>query len=229
MEWGTQALRSIVAATALAVAGPSTASAQARPTQAQEPSQSSPAAVDDHPDAARQNEAPATIFSRLSLFDHAIASEKEPKSAVESWLSGVGMTCVGCRQFETGMKPEIGSATAPWALQGTWRRRTGVGVVSAGFVGLRNYALPLSAAVRPDGALDPVVLSTVGGAAFLPGSRWSVTAGVEKTLATRPSGASVGVTADALIPVENDAVGGADPRTRGFAATTMRLGVVVRW
>ena len=230
MEWATQALRSVVVATALVAAGPSTASAQGPPPQAQEPSRSSPASVDDHPGADRQPEPPGTIFSRLSLFDRPIASGPKPQSAIESWLSGVAMACVGCRRFESrawdrspstrlrhGRCREHGDGGRPWASsrRGSWAFAT--------------LALPLSAAVRPDGALDPAVLSTAGGSASLPGSRWSVTAGVEKTLATRASGASVGITADAVMPVEHDAVGGDDPRTRGFAAATMRVGVVVRW
>jgi hypothetical protein len=106
------------------------------------------------------------------------------KSMLESWLSGVEMQCIGCRGFEpTGIRPESTNATAPWVLQGRWRRQTTLGVVSAGFVGVRNYALPLSTAMPLGGEFDRAALGSSRASVFAPVSQWSLTAAVEKTLA----------------------------------------------
>jgi hypothetical protein len=164
------------------------------------------------------------------LFDHGLASSTKPQIVVESWLSGVEMTCIGCRGFETtGVRPESANPNAPWALQGKWRRRTALGVVSTGFVGVRNYALPLTTAIPLGGDLDPAALATAGASAFLPGSQWSLTAGIEKTLAKSANGASFGVTADALIPVEKETVGVGDPRNTVPTSPTVRVGGFLRW
>jgi hypothetical protein len=149
---------------------------------------------------------------------------------MEPWLSGVEMDCVGCRGFETtGVRPEWPNANAPWALQGKLRRRTSFGVLSTGFVGVRNYALPLSTAMPLGGNVDPAALGASGASTFLPGSQWSLTAGIEKTLATSPNGASFGASADALIPVKDQVVGDGDPRSTVLSSPTVRFGIVVRW
>jgi hypothetical protein len=79
------------------------------------------------------------------------------------------------------------------------------------------------------GDLDSAALAAAGGPAFLPGSQWSLTAGVEKTLATSAKGASFGFAGDLLIPVryETDAAG--DPRRPVLASPTVRFGGVLRW
>jgi hypothetical protein len=96
-------------------------------------------------------------------------------------------------------------------------------------VGVRNYAFPLSTAIPLGGDLDPAALGASGGSAFLPGSQWSLTAGVEKTLAESTNGESFGVTADLLIPVKNETVGVGDPRSTVLTSPTVRFGIVFRW
>jgi hypothetical protein len=61
-------------------------------------------------------------------------------------------------------------------------------------------------------------------------SQWSLTAGVEKTLAKRENGASVGVAGDLLIPLKTEeTVGAGDPRIRSLTSPTVRFGIVLRW
>jgi hypothetical protein len=195
-------------ATALLAASPSTALAQAPAAQTQEPAPLAEPSV-----------------TPLSLFDNRLT---RPKSKMESWLSGVEMTCTGCRFFETtAVRPESTNATAPWALQGQWRRQTPLGAVSAGFVGVRNYALPLYTAMPIGGAIDPAVLRSAGTSAFAPVSQWALTAAVEKTLKTWKNGASVGVTAGALYPIATSSVTAGDPRIS--PSLTLRFGIVNRW
>ena len=231
MPWVTHSLGFAVAATALVAAGSSTALGQSPAAQTEEPSRpSASSAADEDTSRDRRREPPGTIVSSLSLFDHGLTKSTKPTVVVESWLSGVEMKCIGCRGFETtGVRPESANANAPWALQGKWRRQTTLGVVSTGFVGVRNYVLPLSTAIPLGGDLDPAALGTAGASAFLPVSQWSLTAGVEKTLAKSANGASFGVTADLLIPVRNETIRGGDPRDTVPASTTMRFGGVVRW
>jgi hypothetical protein len=171
-----------------------------------------------------------TPFSRLSLFDDVLMTDVKPTAVVDPWASGVRMMCVGCAGLETSGASASANANAPWVLQGTLRRRTSLGVLSAGFLGVRNSALPLSA-ITPlgGGDVDPRVLGTSGTSGFLPGSRWSLTAGIERTLATAASGASVGVTADVLVPVKSNTPNADDPRGRRRGAATGRLGLILRW
>ena len=207
----TQALRFAVAATALVAAGASTAFGQSPPAQTPEP--------------------PATIFSNLSVFDVEPTKSTQPTFVVMPVRSGVETTCIGCRGFETTvLRPESTSLNAPWALRGRWRRQTTFGVVSTGFLGVRNYALPLPTVMPLGGDLDPVALSTAGMAVDSAISQWSMTAGVEKTLVTREHGASVGVTGDVLIPfMTEETVAVGDPRIRSLKSATVRFGLVLRW
>jgi hypothetical protein len=226
----TRSLRFAAAATALVAAGSSTALGQPRAAQTQEPSRASAPSADEATPGDRQREPRDVTISSRSLFDGRPTGDTNPTSVVAPWLSGVTTTCIGCRGFETaGVPPSSANSNAPWAFQGRWRRQTAFGVVSAGVVGVRNYALPLSTAVAPDGDLDRVALGTSGASGFAPGSQWAVTAGVEKTLAKRANGATVGVAADLSIPVKTDTVGVDDPRTRNLASPTMRVGIVLRW
>jgi hypothetical protein len=231
MPWVTHSLGFAVAATALVAAGSSTALGQSPAAQPEEPSlPSAPSAADEDTSRNRRREPPKTIVSSLSLFDEVLTNSTKPTVVVESWLSGVEMKCIGCRGFETtGVRPGSVNPNAPWALQGKWRRQTTLGVVSTGFVGVRNYAFPLSTAIPLGGDLDPAALGTVGASAFLPVSQWSLTAGVEKTLAKSANGASFGVTADLLIPVSTEPIRGGDPRNTVLASRTMRFGGVFRW
>jgi hypothetical protein len=184
MAWVTYSLGFAVVATALVAAGSPTALGQSPAAQTQEPSRpSAPSPADDTTSRDRRGEPPETVVESLSLFDHGLTNSAKPIVVVESWLSGVEMKCIGCRGFETtAVRPESTNANAPWAVQGKWRRRTTLGVVSTGFVSVRNYALRLSTAIPVGGDLDPAALGASGASAFLPGSQW-------KTLAKRANGA----------------------------------------
>jgi len=206
-NWVTHSLGLIVAATVLFAAGSALAQSPAPPPEPPDPK--------------------PTV---LSLFDNQLTTGTKPKSLLESWLSGVDMKCIGCGVFgTTAVRPESTNPNAPWMLQGRWRRQTTVGVVSAGFVGIRNYALPLSTAMPLGGGVDPVALGAAGASSFAPSSQWSLTAGFEKTLATRANGASVGVIADVLIPVSTDSASAGDPRISALASRTIRVGIIFRW
>lgn len=221
----TYSLSFVVAATALLAAGPSTALAQSPAGQRQEPPRpAAPAAAAE--DAAR--EPTNTWLKNLSLFDN---RPTKPRPVMESWLRGVEMKCIGCGGSETtAVRPESTNATAPWVLQGKWRRPTPLGAVAMGFVGVRNYALPLSTAIPLGGDVDPGALgSSRGSVFFTPVSQWSLTAAVEKTLLTRADGASVGVAADVLIPVATQSLTVGDPRMSALTSRTVRLGIVFRW
>jgi hypothetical protein len=227
--WVTHSLGFAVAAAMLA-AGSSTALAQASPPKTPQSSQpGTPPAADDDASRDSPRQPAETTITPLSLFDDRFSTRK-PKSILESWLSGVEMQCIGCRGFEpTGIRPESTNATAPWVLQGRWRRQTTLGVVSAGFVGVRNYALPLSTAMPLGGEVDRAALGSSRASVFAPVSQWSLTAAVEKTLATRANGASVGVTADLLIPIKTESISVGDPRTSALTARTVRFGIIFRW
>jgi hypothetical protein len=209
----THSLGCVVTATAL-FGTPSTARAQSLAAQTQERS--------------RPSDPPPVSAADLSLFEHWLSTK--PTGVMESWLRDFTMKCVGCGGLDlTGVRPDSTNATAPWALHGKWSRETMLGVVSTGFVGVRNYALPLSTAIPIGGDLDPRALSMSGTSVFAPVSQWSLTAAVEKTLAKRASGASVGVTADMLVPVKSDTIGVGDPRAGGLTSATFRLGIIFRW
>ena len=154
----------------------------------------------------------------------------KPKSLLESWLSGVEMKCIGCRGFGAMVvRPELTNATAPSVLQVRLRRQTTLGVISTGLVGVRNYALPLSTAVPLGGDFDSAALGSSHTSVFAPVSQWAVTAAVEKTLATRADGASVGFTADLLIPVKTESIAVGDPRISALTSRTVRFGIVFSW
>jgi hypothetical protein len=210
----THSLRCAVAVTALAGLGSSTVRAQSLQAQTQVP--------------ARPPEPAPASPTDLFLFDHWLSTR--PQSVTESWLRGIEMKCIGCGGFDAAaVRPEPTNATAPWALYGRWRRQTTLGVVSTGFIGVRNYALPLSTAIPLGGDFDPRALSTSGTSVFAPVTQWSLTAAVEKTLAKRANGASVGVTADMLVPLKTETIGVGDPRISALTSATFRFGIIFRW
>lgn len=211
MAWVTHSLGCAVAATALVASASSTARGQSPEAQTQEPSR-------------------PPVFGNLSLFDDRLTDRTKPIFVEQPGLSGVVMTCIGCRGFETtAVRPESANETAPWAVQGKWSRQTTFGVVSTGFVGVRNYALPLETAIPLGGDLDPNALRAAGPSIFPPVPQWSLTAGVDKTLAKRRSGATVGVTGDVLIPINTETISADDPRKSALTSPTVRLGIVFRW
>lgn len=228
--WVTHSLGFAVAATALLAAGSSTGQAQSPAAQTQEPSRSKPSAADKDAPRDRPPEPPETWLKPLSLFDNQLTMSTKSKSVLQSWVSGVEIKCIGCPGFgTTAVRPESTNPNAPWVLQGRWRRQTALGIVSTGFVGVRNYALPLSTAMPLGGDVDPGALGSSRASFVGPSSQWSLTAAFEKTLATFADGASVGVTADLLIPVKTESVMVGDPRISALASRTIRVGIVFRW
>jgi hypothetical protein len=226
----SRSVRCAVAVAAMVPAGQSAAFAQSPEVRAQEPSRpSTPPTVPDVDARDRAREPQAGPVGNLSLFAHRPGEATKPAVATESWLSGFDVTCVGCLPDGPGARPTPTNALVPWALQGRWRRQTRLGAVSAGFAGVRNYALPLSTVVPLAGGVDPAALSAVGASQALPVSQWSVMAGVERTLAKRASGASIGVAADVLIPFAREDSGIDDPRVKALGQATARIGVVLRW
>jgi hypothetical protein len=210
MTWVRRSLRTAVAATALLGTASSAALAQITAPQAQEPAK-----------PAEPN---------LSLFDNRLKPSPKQKSFMDSWLSGVEMKCIGCGLFDpNAVHPEPANANAPWLLQGQLRRQTPIGAVSLGFVGARNYALPLFTATPIGGNVDARMLTSSGTSVFAPVSQWSLTASLEKTLLKRANGASLGITADAFFPVATNSVTAGDPRFGGLTSPTFRVGLVLRW
>ena len=227
--WITHSLGLSVAATALIASCSSTAWAQSTAPQTQEPSRpAKPSAEDDARE--RPGEASDIRLTTTSLFDDKLTIGTKPKSLLESWLSGVDMKCISCDGLATSaLFPESSNRNAPWVLQGRWRHQTALGVVSTGFVGVRNYALPLYTAMPIGGDFDPGARGSSPANVFAPSTQWSLTAAVEKTLATFSNGATVGVTADVLVPVTTGSIGAGDPRIGALTSRTMRFGIVFRW
>ena len=229
--WMTRSLGVGVAAAALLAAGSSTARAQSPAAQTEGPSRpAKPSAADEDASRNRLRDPSETGFANISLFDNQLTLGTKSKSVLESWLSGVEMKCIACLGFgTTAVFPGSTNPNAPWVLQGRWRRQTTLGVVSTGFVGVRNYALPLAMAMPLGGDFDSGALSSSRSSAFAPSSQWSLTAAVERTLATFSNGATVGVTADLLIPVATESISVGDPRIGALTSRAIRFGIVFRW
>lgn len=158
-----------------------------------------------------------------------LAIGAKPKSVVESWLSGFEMKCTGCQAETTALFPETTDANAPWLMRGKWQRETALGTVSAGFVGLRNYASPLYTAMPIGGDIDPRMLAATRSSVFAPTSQWSLTASVEKTFFKSKGGATIGVIADMMMPVSATSAIVRDARMNGMASPTLRVGIIFRW
>ena len=218
-------LRLSVATTALLTAGFSNALAQSASTPTQEQSQQ--AKPSPHPDASRL--LPKTKATSVSLFDQPITASTKSRSFLGSWFADVDMRCLNCPgSGMVAVLPESSNPNAPRVLQGTWRRQTTLGVVSTGFVGVRNYALPLSVGMPLGGDFDPGSYRSPRASSFAPVSQWYLTAAIEKTLATRPDGSSLGVKADLVIPVKTNSMSADDPRIKALTSRTARFGVVLR-
>jgi hypothetical protein len=138
------------------------------------------------------------------------------------------MKCVGCPDAGTSARPISTNQNAPWVLRGKWQRDTPFGRASIGFAGIRNSALPASTVLPLGGDAGH---TTVGSstAFFMPSTQWSVTAGLEKTLVTFSTGATVGIVTDLIVPVHTTAAVAADPRMGGMKSAALRFGVVLRW
>jgi hypothetical protein len=63
---------------------------------------------------------------------------------------------------------------------------------------------------------------------FAPTSQWSLTASVEKTFFKSKGGATIGVIADAMVPVATSSAIVGDARMGGMRPT-VRAGFVFRW
>jgi hypothetical protein len=227
----TRSLGMAVALTAVLAPDSRTAFAQSPVAHTHEPSRpAAPSPVSEDTSGVRPLGPPEIAPPAVSLFDPQLVTSSKPKAVFESWLSGVEMNCIACRGFvTTAVFSQPTNLNAPWVLQGTWTRQTTVGVLSTGFVGVRNYALPLSTAVPLGGDVDRFATGSWRTSAFAPSSQWYLTAAIEKTLVTRSNGASVGITADVLIPVETESISVDDPRISALTSRAVRFGVVVRW
>lgn len=165
----------------------------------------------------------------MSLVDRGRARVADLTPLSEGWRSGLDMACVGCLLVGEERWGKPARANDPWALHARWRRPTPLGILSAGVLGVRNYALPLSTVLPLDGELDGAALASSGTSTFLPGSRWSLTAAIEKTLFMRPGGTSIGVKADLFVPLKTPENAAGDARLDALSSTTGRVGVLVGW
>jgi hypothetical protein len=220
----THAVRSAIAATTFALTS-SAALAQSSPAQVQEPARTAQRPVSEGSAQPSSNE-PAEISLRNGRFTLGTAQT----SILESWLSSVDMKCVGCGAFDSNAaRPEPTSPNAPWLLEGKFRRQTPLGIFSAGFVGVRNYAMPPLTVTPIGGDVDPGLLGDWSRNFVGPTSQWMMTASFEKTLKTFKGGATVGVAADVMLPVKTESALGGDPRIIAMASRTIRAAVVLRW
>jgi hypothetical protein len=118
---------------------------------------------------------------------------------------------------------------AAWALQGRVRRATRLRVLSAGLLGIRNYASPVYTAMPIGGRFDPGPLTTVTPNLSVPDTQWHLTAGFERTLLTTKRGVTLGLTGDVLLPVSTDPVSGDPRRVDPLSSLAVRFGIVIRW
>jgi hypothetical protein len=216
-------VRSAIAATTLLAA--TSLAAHARSSLAPTQEQSVPTQTSTVTDDAQQEDKP----NEVSFFNGRFTLSPT-KSLLESWLAGVDMKCVGCGAFDpNAVRPEPTNPNAPWLVGGKLRRQTPLGLFSTGFVGVRHYAMPLSTVTPISGEVDPGLLGVSSANYVGPSTLWSMTATFEKTLKTFESGASIGVTADVLIPVNAESAVGGDPLMSAIASRTIRAGIVIRW
>jgi hypothetical protein len=156
----------------------------------------------------------------------------KPKSVFDSLFKDVEVKCPGCPGFEDAgirrLLPESTNPNAPRVLQGKWRQQTAVGVMSLGVVGVRNYALPLYVAMPLGGDVDAGLQRSSSASAFAPSAQWSLTAAIEKTLASSWHGASIGAAADVIVPVETKSTPNGDARVAATKSRAARFGFVFR-
>jgi hypothetical protein len=218
----TASLRLAVVTTALLAAGSVNALAQ---TLAPPTPESFPGATP--PDSNVRRPAAQTTPGTVWLLDNPKA-----RSVFDSLFKDVEVTCLGCPGFgdagTSALLPESTNPNAPRVLQGKWRQQTAVGLVSLGFVGVRNYALPLYVAMPLAGDFNPGLQSSSSTSAFAPSSQWSLSAAIEKTLASSWHGASIGAAADVIVPVETKSTPTGDARAGATKARAARFGFVFR-
>jgi hypothetical protein len=221
-----------VTLTTLLAVGSSAALAQSPPAPpTQDPSSAvKPSEASGDASQGHRIEPPKPTPTSVSLFDPQLLTGTRPTSVFDSRLPGVEMKCIACPGFPTtaGL-PQSTSSNAPWLLHGTWQRQTSLGVLSTGFAGVRNSAVPLYTAVPLGSDYDQFAAASWRTSAFAPSSQWYLTAAIEKTLRTRADGTSLGVTADVLIPIDTDSISAEDPRIGALTSRTLRFGIVVRW
>ena len=118
---------------------------------------------------------------------------------------------------------------APWVIQGRVRHATRLGVISAGLLGVRNYASPLYTGMPIGGSFNAGPLTTVTPNLAIPDTQWHLTAGFERTLLTTKRGVTFGLTGDVLLPVNTDPVSGDPLRVDPLSSLAVRFGFVLRW
>lgn len=152
------------------------------------------------------------------------------KSKLESWLSGADVKCIGCRLFDpNATRPESTNPNAPFAFQAKWHAQTALGRISAGVLGVRNYAFSPSVGTPIGGDFNPGPLGSSSTAFLGPTSQWSLSAAYEKTLRTFRNGATISVVGDVMIPVSTTSTAPRDPRIGAMSSRTIRGGIVIRW
>ena len=197
--------------------------------------QTTAAPVQEKPPAATETARPSEPVNseptnNLSLAQPELFTSPKKKSMLDAWLSGVDMKCLGCPAVDpNAARPQATKPNAPWLLHGRWRGQTPFGAVSLGFAGVRNFSVPLSVVTPVGGevALGPMGAST---SSYLgPTSQWSATVAYEKTLKTFANGATIGIAADAMMPISTMSSVAGDPRINSMASRTFRIGIVIRW
>jgi hypothetical protein len=154
-----------------------------------------------------------------------------PRSRWETSPVHFLLDCTTCGGADEPIGPDRPTnPNAPWIVQAAARYTNRMGTFSAGVIGVRNYAPPLYVGMSPGQAFQ------VSGAAstsqtnfFVPETQWHLTVAFVRTLWTHSRGASVGLTADFLLPVNTDLQTNDLSRIDPLPSRAIRFGVIVRW
>jgi hypothetical protein len=156
--------------------------------------------------------------------------DRTPVAPRREFFSGLDLDCAACgatgalERFAVPSNPN-----APWALQGTVHRDTRIGVVSAGLLGVRNYASPVYTAMPFGSRFEAGPVNTFTPNLSLPDTQWHLTAGVQRTLLTAKNGATLGLAVDAVLPVDTAPVSGDPLRIDPLSSLAVRVRFVLRW
>lgn len=161
----------------------------------------------------------------LTVGDSPVSVDDTPTSP---WgvRSTVDINCVAC---VPGLASIPANPNAPWSLYGTVRHESRLGGFSAGFVGVHNYAPPLYSVMSIGGAYSPGGASSSVANFFVPSTQWHLTASFQRTLVTTAAGATLGLTADVLVPVKTDAAVNDSLGICPLPSGAVRFGMVFRW
>ena len=145
-------------------------------------------------------------------------------------FSSMDVTCTACGGTSTLERFVLpANRNAPWALQGTVRRATRLGLISTGLLGVRNYAAPVYTAMPIGGSFNAGPGSTVTANLAIPDTQWHLTAGFERTLMRTKRGVTFGLTGDVVLPVNAHSASANPLRIDPLSSLAVRFGLVVRW